>query len=178
MQIHTQHHRQIFLDTETTGLSPNKGDRIVEIGCVEVINGELTGRIFHTYCNPERHISPDAQRVHGLSFEFLKEHPFFAHIAHDLLAFVADAELLIHNAPFDMGFINAELATLQMGALEASALKITDTLLLARQQFPRQRNNLDALCLRLGILPTVRGKHGALEDANLLALVYQHLNKP
>ena len=178
MQIHTQHHRQIFLDTETTGLSPNKGDRIVEIGCIETINGELTGRTFHTYCNPERHISPDAQRVHGLSFEFLKQHPVFAQIAHDLLAFVTDAEVLIHNAPFDAGFINAELARLQMGALEASASKITDTLLMARQQFPRQRNNLDALCLRLGILPTARGKHGAVEDATLLAQVYQHLNKP
>jgi DNA polymerase III subunit epsilon len=167
MQTQTKHIRQIFLDTETTGLSPNHGDRIVEVGCVEVVDGVLTGRTFHTYCNPERHISSDAQRVHGLSLEFLEGHPVFAHTVHDLLAFVTGAEVLIHNAPFDVGFINAELARLQMRTLDASASKITDTLLLARKHFPRQRNNLDALCLRFGILPKARGKHGAVEDATL-----------
>jgi DNA polymerase III subunit epsilon len=170
--------RQVFLDTETTGLSVNHGDRVVEIGCVETINGKLTGRKFHTYCNPNRGISAKALRVHGLSAEFLRGHPVFAEIADGLLAFVAGAEVLIHNAPFDTVFINLELAKLQMGSLENSTHKIIDTLPLARKRFPDQRNGLDALCLRLGLLSANRGKHGALEDAHLLAQVYPHLKNP
>ncbi len=169
--------RQIFLDTETTGLSHNQGERIVEVGCIEVINGVFTGRTFHTYCNPARNISSYAQRVHGLSMDFLKDQPSFAEIAHELIAFVAGAEVVIHNAQFDKGFINAELAKLQMGDLDTSASTITDTLLLARKQYPRQSNSLDALCLRFGILRKIRDRHGALEDATLLALVYTHLQK-
>lgn len=165
--------RQIVLDTETTGLDPNQGHRIIEIGCVELINRKLTGRHFHQYINPEREIDEGAQQVHGISLESLQDKPLFSAIADDFIDFVQGAELIIHNAPFDLGFLNKELGLLgpNRGVLEESC-QILDSLVLARQMHPGQRNSLDALCKRYFIDNSQRDLHGALLDAELLAEVY------
>jgi DNA polymerase III subunit epsilon len=165
--------REIILDTETTGLSPLKGDRLVEIGAVELINHIPSGKTFHKYINPERDMPAEAEAVHGLSAAFLKDKPLFKTIAAEFLAFVGDAPLIIHNASFDMGFINFELATIKREAIPAT--QVIDTLQLARRAHPMGPNSLDALCRRYGIDNSKRTKHGALLDAELLADVYLEL---
>ncbi len=169
--------RQVFLDTETTGLSAEGGDRLVEIGLIEMVNRRLTGENRHWYLNPERSSHPDALRVHGLTDEFLADKPKFAEIADELLAFVADAELVIHNASFDLGFLDAELARLGKGPLARAAQGVCDTLLMAREMFPGKSNSLDALCKRLEVDNSSRTLHGALLDAGLLAEVYIRLTR-
>jgi DNA polymerase-3 subunit epsilon len=164
--------RQVILDTETTGLNPATGDRVIEIGCVELVNRRLTERTFHHYINPERDIDAGAYAVHGLSRAFLSDKPVFAQIAEDLIEFVADAELIIHNAPFDLGFLDSEFALLKRTPFRAHASNVIDTLVNARQMFPGKRNSLDALCERFAISNTHRTLHGALLDAQLLAEVY------
>jgi len=164
--------RQVILDTETTGLNPATGDRVIEIGCVELVNRRLTERTFHHYINPERDIDAGAYAVHGLSRAFLSDKPVFAQIAEDLIEFVADAELIIHNAPFDLGFLDSEFALLKRTSFRAHASNVIDTLVNARQMFPGKRNSLDALCERFSISNTHRTLHGALLDAQLLAEVY------
>lgn len=165
--------RQVVLDTETTGLDPTEGHRIIEIGCVEVIGRRLTGNRFHVYLNPEREIDPGAVEVHGLSAEFLADKPRFADIAEDLLAYIKGAELIIHNAPFDIGFLNHELQLLPTSlASVADYCTVLDTLALARKKHPGQRNNLDALCKRYNVDNRHRELHGALLDAEILAEVY------
>jgi DNA polymerase-3 subunit epsilon len=165
--------RKIVLDTETTGLDPSKGHRLVEIGCLEIINRRLTGKRFHTYLNPERELDSGAENVHGLSLEFLKDKPTFVSVVDEFLNFIRDAELIIHNAPFDLGFLNTELKLLShpYGDLEQSHA-IYDTLLVARRLHPGQKNNLDALCKRYAVDNSNREYHGALLDAELLAKVY------
>lgn len=165
--------RQVVLDTETTGLESSQGHRIIEIGCVEVINRRLTGRHYHQYINPQREVDAGAQDVHGISSEMLSDKPLFAQIVDEFLAFVEGAELVIHNAPFDLGFINAELARLGAapGRIEERC-SVMDSLLLARNKHPGQKNNLDALCKRYGVDNTQRELHGALLDAEILADVY------
>ena len=163
--------RQVILDTETTGLNPATGDRVIEIGCVELVNRRLTERTFHHYINPERDIDAGAYAVHGLSRAFLSDKPVFAQIAEDLIEFVADAELIIHNAPFDLGFLDSEFALLKRTPFRAHASNVIDTLVNARQMFPGKRNSLDALCERFAISNTHRTLHGALLDAQLLAEV-------
>jgi len=165
--------RQIILDTETTGLDPSKGHRIIEIGCLEMINRRLTGKKFHCYINPEREVDPGATQISGITNEFLKDKPLFTDIMDDFLGFIEGAELIIHNAPFDVGFINAEIALAQhfWGSID-SYVRIFDTLLLARQLHPGQRNSLDALCRRYGVDNAHRTYHGALLDAEILSLVY------
>ncbi len=169
--------RQIFFDTETTGLDADKGDRIVEIGCVEMVDRRLTGNHLHLYLNPERSSHPDAAKVHGLSDEFLAGKPRFAEVAGQLLDFVQGAELIIHNAPFDVGFVNAELRRLQRGVITDIVAKVTDSLLMAREMFPGKANSLDALCRRLEVDNSNRTLHGALLDAGLLAEVYIRLTR-
>ncbi|MEY2661965.1 MAG: hypothetical protein RIQ35_282 [Pseudomonadota bacterium] len=164
--------RQVILDTETTGLNPATGDRVIEIGCVELVNRRLTERTFHHYINPERDIDAGAYAVHGLSRAFLSDKPVFAQIAEDLIEFVADAELIIHNAPFDLGFLDSEFALLKRTPFRAHVSNVIDTLVNARQMFPGKRNSLDALCERFSISNTHRTLHGALLDAQLLAEVY------
>ncbi|MGB4347007.1 MAG: DNA polymerase III subunit epsilon [Burkholderiaceae bacterium] len=164
--------RQIMLDTETTGLNPRTGDRIIEVACVELFNRRPTGRHFHRYTNPERDSDPGALAVHGLTTEFLRDKPKFAEIAGELCEFVRDAEIIIHNAPFDLGFLDAELARLGMEKFNTHVLKITDTLVQAKELHPGKRNSLDALCDRYGISNAHRTLHGALLDAELLAEVY------
>lgn len=164
--------RYIVLDTETTGLDPSQGHRIVEIGCVEVLGRQITGRNFHTYLNPERDIDPDAERVHGLSRDFLSAHPTFAQQVHDFLEFVRGATVIIHNAAFDIRFLDAELARLELGSFDSYCPKVIDTLLDAREMFPGKRNSLDALCDRFGISNAHRTLHGALLDSELLAEVW------
>jgi len=164
--------RQVILDTETTGLSHATGDRIIEIGCVEVIDRRLTDRTFHYYINPERDIDAGAFAVHGLSREFLSDKPLFANIVEELIEFVDGAEIVIHNAAFDLGFLDNEFALLKRPPFRGLASKITDTLLDARQMFPGKRNSLDALCDRFSISNEHRTLHGALLDAQLLAEVY------
>lgn len=165
--------RQIILDTETTGLSWERGNRVVEIGCVEFVERRPTGRTFHCYLNPEREFEPGAQEVTGLTLEFLADKPLFAAVADEFLGFIDGAELVIHNAAFDVGFLDNELRLLgpQYGAL-TDRCAVEDSLLLARQRFPGQRNSLDALCRRFGVDNTHRQLHGALLDAQLLAEVY------
>lgn len=163
--------RQIFLDTETTGLDPKQGHRIIEVAGVEMINRRLTGKHFHRYINPQREIDAGAQQVHGISLEFLQDKPLFRDIAGEFLDYVGDAELIIHNAPFDVGFLNAELALLGRERIEAHCA-ITDTLKMAKEMRPGQRNNLDALCRFFQIDNSGRTLHGALLDAELLAEVY------
>ena len=165
--------RQIFLDTETTGLEPSKGHRITEIGCLEMINRKATGRTFQTYLNPERELDAAAADITGLTFEFLKDKPKFIEVVDDFIAFIEGAELIIHNAPFDLGFLNSELRKLQhpWQPLE-SKFTIFDTLMLARRLHPGQKNNLDALCKRYFVDNTHRQYHGALLDAEILAKVY------
>jgi DNA polymerase III subunit epsilon len=169
--------RQIFFDTETTGLEADKGDRIIEIGCVEMINRQLTGNNLHLYINPERASHEDALRVHGLTEAFLSDKPKFAEIVDQLLDFLAGAELVIHNAPFDIGFVNAELRRLKRGVLTDHVHSVRDTLLMARDLFPGKANSLDALCRRLEVDNTKRVLHGALLDAELLADVYIRLTR-
>ncbi|WP_029148919.1 DNA polymerase III subunit epsilon [Methylophilus sp. 5] len=164
--------RQIFLDTETTGLYPDQGHRIIEIAAVEIFNRRPTQRHFHIYINPEREIDPGAQEVHGISLEFLQDKPLFASVAEEFVAFVRGAELIIHNAPFDIGFLNMELAKLGQDKLETYVSGIIDTLKMAKEMRPGQRNNLDALCRHFGIDNSQRTLHGALLDAELLAEVY------
>lgn len=166
--------RQIFLDTETTGLDPAQGHRIIEVAAVEVINRRLTGNHYHVYINPEREIDAGAQAVHGITLERLQGEPRFAEIAHEFLDFIADAELVIHNAPFDIGFLNHELGMLEMVAL---GNRVVDTLKMARDMHPGQRNNLDALCKRYGVDNSNRTLHGALLDAELLADVYMAMTR-
>ena len=169
--------RQIFLDTETTGLNPESGDRIVEIGCIEMVNRRLTGETRHVYLNPERKGSEEATRIHGLTDEFLADKPKFAEVADDLLGFLAGAEVIIHNAAFDVGFLNAELKRLKRQPFHTVAAQVTDTLLMAREMFPGKANSLDALCRRLEVDNTHRTLHGALLDAGLLAEVYIRLTR-
>jgi DNA polymerase-3 subunit epsilon len=165
--------RQIILDTETTGLSVEQGHRVIEIGCVELINRKLTGNHFHQYINPERDIDLGAQAVHGITPEFLQDKPVFADVAKKFMAFVKDAELIIHNAPFDVGFLNFELSqSKQSWGVLTTYCHIVDTLILARQLHVGQRNSLDALCKRYSIDNSQREYHGALLDAHLLARVY------
>jgi DNA polymerase-3 subunit epsilon len=165
--------RQIVLDTETTGLETSQGHRIIEIGCVEMMNRRLTGQHYHQYINPQREIDQGAIEVHGITREFLADKPVFEKIAAEFLEFVDGAELVIHNAPFDLGFLNAELAQLgkSYGTIE-SRCSIVDTLKLARSKHPGQRNNLDALCQRYMVDNSQRDLHGALLDAEILADVY------
>src|ERR1044071_3418836 len=152
--------REIVLDTETTGLDPLRGDRLVEVGCVEMINRMPTGQTFHRYINPEREMAAEAFAVHGLSAEFLADKPFFADVVDDLLAFIGDAPLVIHNASFDVGFLNAELD--RCGKAAIARERLVDTLMLARRKFVGVRNSLDDLCARFGIDTSKRVKHGAL----------------
>ena len=165
--------REIILDTETTGLDPATGDRIVEIGAVELLNHLPTGRTFHVYINPERDMPREAEAVHGLSSAFLKDKPVFSAIVQDFLDFIADAVLIIHNASFDMAFINAELGFLRMPSIAPE--RVIDTLHIARQKHPGASNSLDALCRRYGIDNSKRTRHGALLDSELLAEVYLEL---
>jgi DNA polymerase-3 subunit epsilon len=169
--------RQIFLDTETTGLYPAQGHRIIEIAAVEMINRRPTNNHYHVYLNPEREIDPAAQEVHGITLEFLQDKPLFEAIAQDFIAFVSDAELIIHNAPFDVGFLNSELGRIGLQPLESFSGKITDTLRMAKDSRPGQRNNLDALCRHFGIDNSKRTLHGALLDAELLAEVYMAMTR-
>lgn len=165
--------REIALDTETTGLDPEYGHRLVEIGCVEMLGRVRTGRVFHSYLNPERDVPAEAQRIHGISSEFLRDKPVFSQVVTDFLEFLEDAPLVIHNAQFDMKFLNYELKSL--GFKPISFDRVTDTLALARQKFPGSPANLDALCRRFAIDLSARTKHGALLDAELLADVYLEL---
>jgi DNA polymerase-3 subunit epsilon len=165
--------RQIVLDTETTGLEPQLGHRIIEIGCVELVNRRPTGRTFHRYLNPEREIDEGALAVHGISRADLEHQPRFAEIVDELLGFISDAELVIHNAAFDVAFLDAELARLQGARRTVNSLcKVLDSLALARSMHPGQRNSLDALCKRYGVDNSKRDLHGALLDARILADVY------
>jgi DNA polymerase-3 subunit epsilon len=164
--------RQIVLDTETTGLNPRSGDRIIEVGCVEIVNRQLTGNNFHTYINPERDSEEGALAVHGLTTEFLSDKPKFAEIAAELRDYVRDAEIIIHNAPFDLAFLDAEFHCLGFRRFAEHVEKITDTLVQAKEIHPGKRNSLDALCDRYGISNAHRALHGALLDAELLAEVY------
>ena len=172
--------RQVFLDTETTGLDAANGDRLVEIGCIEMVDRRYTegaaGR-FHHYVNPQRSSHPDALRVHGITDAFLADKPLFADIAQAFLSFVRGAELIIHNATFDVGFIDAELARMRLPPLREHVWRITDSLLLAREQFPGKANSLDALCRRLEVDNSGRDLHGALLDAGLLAEVYIRMTR-
>ena len=169
--------RQIFLDTETTGLSPENGDRIVEIGCVELLNRKLTGKNLHFYLNPERDSHEDALKVHGISNEFLKDKPKFGEIADELLEYLQGADVLIHNAPFDVGFINKELELQKRPPIKTYVNSVADTLAMAKDMFPGKRNSLDALCDRLGVDNSGRTLHGALLDAELLADVYIYMTR-
>ncbi|MBT9599119.1 MAG: DNA polymerase III subunit epsilon [Vitreoscilla sp.] len=169
--------RQIFLDTETTGLSPDAGDRIIEVGCIEMVNRRLTGLNKHFYINPERKNHEDAVRIHGLTDEFLADKPVFATIADELMEFLAGADIVIHNAAFDVGFLNAELRRLARPAFGEQVGGITDTLAMAREMFPGKSNSLDALCRRLEVDNSNRTLHGALLDAGLLAEVYIRLTR-
>ncbi len=164
--------RQIVLDTETTGLEPAQGHRIIEIGCVELVDRRLTGNNFHVYLQPDREIDAGAVEVHGITNEFLADKPRFADIATEFIEYLRDAEVIIHNAPFDVGFIDAEFARLPDGPRMAELCEITDTLVMARELHPGQRNSLDALCGRYDIDNAHRTKHGALLDAEILADVY------
>ncbi len=164
--------RQVFLDTETTGLDPNQGHRIIEIAAVEFNNRQSTNKKYHSYINPEREIDAAAEEVHGLSLEFLQDKPLFQDVAQDFLNFIQGAELIIHNAPFDVGFINAELGRLGLAKLEDNEVHITDSLQFAKDLRPGQRNSLDALCRAYDIDNSERTLHGALLDAQLLGEVF------
>jgi DNA polymerase-3 subunit epsilon len=164
--------RQIMLDTETTGLEWRQGERVIEIGCVELVNRKLTGRHFHRYLNPGRAIAAGAQAVHGLTDEFLADKPKFADIADELIEFVSGAEVIIHNAPFDVGFLDNEMALLERSPFREACESIVDTLKMARELRPGKKNSLDALCGEFGVDNSGRQLHGALLDAELLAEVY------
>jgi DNA polymerase-3 subunit epsilon len=165
--------REIVLDTETTGLDPYQGHRLIEIGCIEMVNRMPTGQVFHHYLNPERDIPPEAFAVHGISAEFLRDKPLFHQVADELLAFLGDAPLVIHNAAFDHGFINAELERATKPTIDRS--RLVDTLLLARRKHPGGSNRLDDLCIRYRVDNSRRTKHGALLDAEILCEVYIEL---
>ena len=169
--------RQIFLDTETTGLSAETGDRIIEIGCVELVARKLTGNNKHFYLNPGRASHEEALKVHGISDEFLKDKPKFGVIAGELLDYLRGAEVIIHNAPFDVSFLNKELELSGQAAISNCVAKITDSLMMAKEAFPGKRNSLDALCARLDVDNSGRTLHGALLDAELLADVYINLTR-
>ena len=166
--------RQIVLDTETTGIDPKEGHRIIEIGCVEVVNRRLTGNHFHVYINPGRHIEQEAIEVHGITNEFLADKPTFSQVAQEFVNFIKGAQLVIHNAPFDVGFMDHEfgMEASTKGVITNQICEVLDTLTLARQMHPGQKNNLDALCKRYGIDNSHRTLHGALLDAEILADVY------
>lgn len=165
--------REICLDTETTGLDPKNGDKVVEIACVEIINKVRTGKFFHTYINPRRDMPDEAFRIHGISTEFLKDKPIFDHIAADFLEFIKDAKIVIHNAAFDLKFLNHELSVLGLEPLNKD--NVIDSLLIARKKFPGSPNSLDALCKRFNVDLSKREKHGALLDTELLVDVYVEL---
>ncbi len=169
--------RQIVLDTETTGLSAENGDRIIEIGCVELVARKLTGNNLHFYLNPGRDSHEDAMKVHGISNEFLRDKPKFSAVADELLAYLADAEVIIHNAPFDVSFLNKELSLIGRPPLNHCVAKVVDSLMMAKELFPGKRNSLDALCDRLEVDNAGRTLHGALLDAELLADVYINLTR-
>ena len=169
--------RQIVLDTETTGLSPDAGDRIIEIGCVELLHRKLTGNNFHCYLNPDRDIHEDAMKVHGISTDFLSDKPRFENIVEEFLAYVQGAEIVIHNAPFDVGFLNAELQRTGKPVFKEHVNGVLDTLAMAKELYPGKRNSLDALCERLGVSNAARTLHGGLLDAELLADVYINLTR-
>lgn len=169
--------RQIFLDTETTGLNADSGDRIIEIGCVELVNRRFSGNNLHFYVNPERSSHEEALKVHGLTDEFLVDKPKFAAIANELMAYLEGAEILAHNAPFDVGFLDAELKRLGRPPFAQHVREITDTVVLARELFPGKSNSLDALCKRLEVDNSSRTLHGALLDAGLLAEVYIRMTR-
>jgi len=169
--------RQIVLDTETTGLSADNGDRIIEIGCVELLSRKLTGNNRHFYLNPERDSHEDALKVHGISNEFLRDKPKFAAVADELMDYLAGAEIIIHNAAFDVGFLDKELELLGRPAFTSFVGVVTDTLAMAKEVYPGKRNSLDALCDRLGVDNSSRTLHGALLDAELLADVYINLTR-
>ncbi|WP_342114602.1 DNA polymerase III subunit epsilon [Pseudoduganella sp. OTU4001] len=164
--------RQIVLDTETTGINPKQGNRIIEIGCVELFNRKLTGNNFHCYINPERDSEEGALAVHGLTTEFLRDKPRFHEIVEDLRSYIQDAEVIIHNAPFDLGFLNHEFNMLKLPAFDSHISGVIDTLVQAKEMRPGKRNSLDALCEHFGISNAHRKLHGALLDAELLADVY------
>lgn len=169
--------RQIVLDTETTGLSAEGGDRIIELGCVELYARKLTGNNLHFYFNPERDSHEDALKVHGISNEFLRDKPKFAELAEEILDYLSDAELIIHNAAFDIGFLNKELERVGKKPLKAYVSNVIDTLAMAKEMFPGKRNSLDALCDRLEVDNSGRTLHGALLDAELLADVYINMTR-
>ena len=164
--------RQVVLDTETTGINPEAGHRIIEIGCVELIDRKLTGKNFHVYLNPQRDVEEGAFKVHGISTEFLKDKPLFKDVVTDLITFIKGSELIIHNAPFDTGFLNCELKLIKWPQVLTHYSTVCDTLALARDKHPGQRNSLDALCKRYDIDNSKRQLHGALLDAEILADVY------
>lgn len=169
--------RQIVLDTETTGLSAEGGDRIIEIGCVELFNRKLTGKNLHFYLNPGRDSHEEALRVHGISNEFLRDKPKFKEVAEEILAYVQGAEIIIHNAAFDVSFLNKELELMGKPGFRDFVAGVTDTLAMAKEMYPGKRNSLDALCDRLGVDNSGRTLHGALLDAELLADVYINLTR-
>ncbi|RFO98422.1 DNA polymerase III subunit epsilon [Rhodoferax lacus] len=169
--------RQIFLDTETTGLYADQGDRVIEIGCVELFNRKLTGNNLHFYLNPGRDSHEEALRIHGLTTEFLRDKPKFEAVADELLAYIQDAEVIIHNASFDIGFLNAELKLIGKPLFKEHVTSVVDTLVMAKEMFPGKRNNLDSLCDRLGVDNSGRTLHGALLDAELLADVYINMTR-
>jgi DNA polymerase-3 subunit epsilon len=169
--------RQIFLDTETTGLSADNGDRIVEIGCVEMLHRKLTGNNRHFYVNPGRDSHEEALKVHGITSEFLKDKPKFSEVAKDLFDYLKDAHVVIHNAPFDLGFLNMEFALVGQPPVKSVVASVTDTLVMAKEMFPGKRNSLDALCDRLEVDNSGRTLHGALLDAELLADVFINLTR-
>ena len=169
--------RQIFLDTETTGLSAENGDRVIEIGCVELLNRKPTGNRKHFYLNPGRDSHEEALKVHGITNEFLRDKPAFAVVVDELLDFLAGAEIVMHNASFDVGFLNQELALLGRPKIHQYVGSVTDTLAMAKELYPGKRNSLDALCDRLGVDNSSRTLHGALLDAELLADVYINMTR-
>ena len=169
--------RQIILDTETTGLDANQGHRIIEVAAVEMVNRRLTANHFHHYLNPQREIDPGAQQVHGITLEFLQDKPLFRDIAKDFIEFVSGAELVIHNAPFDIGFLNSELKLLGMDTIDKYCPAVVDTLKLAKELHPGQKNNLDALCRRYQVNNSSRTLHGALVDTELLAEVFLSMTR-
>ena len=169
--------RQIVLDTETTGLSAETGDRVIELGCVELVNRKLTGKNLHIYFNPERDSHEDALRVHGISNEFLRDKPKFAEMASEILEYLQGAELIIHNAAFDIGFLNKEFQLCGLKPVKTYVENVIDTLAMAKEMFPGKRNSLDALCDRLDVDNSGRTLHGALLDAELLADVYINLTR-
>ena len=169
--------RQIFLDTETTGLYPDQGDRLIEIGCVELVNRKLTGNNLHFYVNPGRDSREEALKVHGITSEFLRDKPKFSEVVDAILSYVQDAEIIIHNAAFDLGFLNKELELLGRPRFAEHVSGVVDTLAIAKEMFPGKRNSLDALCDRLDVDNSGRTLHGALLDAELLADVYINMTR-